>query len=219
MSLLKLKSRLGGNQGYTIDQTILIVAIIAILITLIIITVGWQLITRATGTKLAAQMRQVEDANGQFYSTQHMWPQDSYTGATAALNAVVLANQFDSSKWAATVDQSKLSNLVPGFDSTATEVDHNLGGGGAVSEQVNTVANVGLGTGKFLVVQFANVGYGDASEADQAIDGGAGDNKQGRLVYSANACLNSTYGGAMPSISDSPTGGSVYACYVANAIN
>ena len=59
--------------GYTLDQTILIVAIIAILITLIVATIGWALLNRAGGTKLAAQLKQIEDANGLFFSSYNQW--------------------------------------------------------------------------------------------------------------------------------------------------
>ena len=89
----RLFSRFLSNKGYTIDQTILIVAIIAILITLVIVTVGWQLINRTSGTKAAAQVRQVEDANGQFFSAQRVGrpstvvtglPSTAATGVTQA---------------------------------------------------------------------------------------------------------------------------------------
>lgn len=208
-----LKGRLAGNKGYTIDQTILIVAIIAILITLIIITVGWQLITRSTGTKLAAQLRQIEDANGQFYSQQHMWPYQAQSGtATGSSNMAALANQLASGSWTNAVDTSQLSNLIPGFTSSAAGVTQP--NGGAVTEVVNTVDSVGLGSGKFIVVQFADVSLGDAEEADKAIDG-EDDNKTGRLVYQANACTGAT---AMPTISAAPSNGTVNVCYVANAV-
>jgi Tfp pilus assembly protein PilE len=77
--LNNLSQRLRRADGYTIDQTILIVAIIAILVTIIILTVGWNIINKASGTKLAAQFKQIEDANGQFYAQHRTWPHRAYT--------------------------------------------------------------------------------------------------------------------------------------------
>jgi Tfp pilus assembly protein PilE len=220
--LNKWRQRLTANHGYTIDQTILIVAIIAILITLIIITIGWQLIGRSNGTKLGAQMRQIEDANGTFYSDQKMWPSAAVkTGASATNNIMVLMNQVATGNLQSTVDTTKLTNQLPGLKVIGGAPVHSIGGGGAanlVTEQVNTPSAWGLGSGQFMVVQFANVPLTEAGEADEAIDGASGSDT-GRLVYSSSACLNtSTTPGNPPAISATPTSGAVYVCYAANAI-
>jgi len=60
--------------GYTIDQTILIVAVIAILVTMIVGTVGWDLLSRAGATKLQSHLRQFENAAGSFYAQYNVWP-------------------------------------------------------------------------------------------------------------------------------------------------
>lgn len=222
--LNKWRQRLTANQGYTIDQTILIVAIIAILITLIIITIGWQLIGRSSGTKLAAQLRQVEDANGTFYSDQKLWP--NQVEATSTANVLLLMNrstQTAAQLTAKGVDTAKLTNQLPGLrlNTAGTAPIHTIGSGGnasLVTEQVNTASGWGLGTGKFMIVQFAGLPLTEAGEADEAIDGASGPNT-GRLVYGTAACLNATANGAAPTPPAAiPTSSPVNVCYAANTI-
>ncbi|KAA3448607.1 hypothetical protein C7I87_20860 [Mesorhizobium sp. SARCC-RB16n] len=219
----RLLSRMSSNKGYTIDQTILIVAIIAILITLVIITVGWQLINRSSGTKAGAQFKQVEDANGQFYSGQHMWPSVALTtaGTPTSNMAVLVANSIPAASWASNVDKTDLRNILPGFRTsgtgTATVVYHGFGGGssttGVITEQVNTMATVGAD--QRMVVQFVDVPLSDAKEADKALDG-AIDATKGRIVYGTSACLNGTIGGATTIPTTQPTASLVTVCYAAN---
>ncbi|TGP14622.1 hypothetical protein EN828_27980 [Mesorhizobium sp. M2D.F.Ca.ET.185.01.1.1] len=222
----RLFNRLTSNKGYTIDQTILIVAIIAILITLVIITVGWQLLNRSSGTKAGAQLKQVEDANGQFYSGQRLWPQNALSSAgTPTTNMAVLVNQtIPAASWASTIDQSNLRNILPGFRTSGTGtsavVYHNFGSGSSttstITQQVNTMATAG--PDQRLVVQFADMPLADAKEADKAIDGSV-DATKGRVIYGTTACLNSTSGGATTIPSAQPTANSVILCYAANTIN
>ncbi len=221
----RLFQRMLSNKGYTIDQTILIVAIIAILITLIIVTVGWQLINRTSGTKAGAQLKQVEDANGQFFSAHRVWPsasQPSSVTPTPTQNmAALVNNDVAASAWNASVRQGELRNLLPGFKITGTGLGtviyHNFGSSAnaIVSQQVNTVSS--LGSDRRLVVQFRDVPLSDAEEADEAVDG-AKDATQGRVFYGTSACMNSTYGGAATVPSAQPTDSTVYLCYGANTV-
>lgn len=216
LRLNRLFSRMLSNKGYTIDQTILIVAIIAILITLVIVTVGWQLINRAGGTRAGAQIKQVEDANGAFFSDQRVWPHLAYSSpaASPANNMRALVNNGITT-WNGNITVATLKNQLPGFKVDATNgVQHTMGSGGAVTEDDNTMSTVG--TDHRIVVQFANVPVTDAQEADKAIDGTI-DNKSGRLLYSASTCLGST-AGATKIPTDTPTSGVVYICYGANSI-
>lgn len=219
--LTQWRQRLTANKGYTIDQTILIVAVIAILITLIIITIGWQLIGRASGTKLGAQLRQIEDANGTFYSDQKVWPNQAFSSAAAgtpANNIALLLNQTPATLSSA-IDVSRRTNQLPGLKYSGGVTTHGIGGGdGVVTEQVNTANGWGLGSGKFMVVQFTQVPLTEAGEADEAIDGNPGSNA-GRLVYGTAVCLNNNNGGAAPTPSATPpSSGVVNVCYAANAI-
>lgn len=218
----RLLNRMLSNKGYTIDQTILIVAIIAILITLVIVTVGWQLINRAGGTKAGAQLKQVEDANGQFFSAQRVWPHQALTTNTPGVNMAALVNNaIPAGQWQGNVNQAELRNLLPGFKVTGTGttavVSHNFGNGGAITQQANTYpTTAGVGTDVRLVVQFAGVPLADAKEADRAIDGAEGFDT-GRVVYSSSACLNNSVSGVI-NTPVSAASGNVFVCYAANTV-
>lgn len=218
----KLKGLVASRQGYTIDQTILIVAIIAILITLIIVTIGWQLINRTSGTKLGSQFRQIEDATGQFYSAQRMWPHQAISAVAARNISLALVNALPSGvTWNASVNQNELRNLLPGFPvDAAGNLIHNYGNGGSVLMMPGTVANWGVsGTNEYMVVQFSNMPVSEAKEADRAIDGKE-DPTKGRLVYQPNTadCLPSTEGTAAPSPAAVGTASTVNVCYAANTV-
>ncbi len=212
------------RKGYTIDQTILIVAIIAILITLVIITVGWQLITRTSGTKLGSQLNQVEDAAGLFFSSQRVWPHQAFTTATPGADQAMgaLSGVLPSGlTWAAAINTNELRNYIPGFQVSGTAI---TGGYGAItlSNHTRSTANTAIGNSQYLVVQVANVPFAEAREADVSIDGNNNQSATlGRLVYSAAAspCIGapSAAGTAMPTIT-APTSGNVNVCYIANLI-
>ena len=61
--------------GFTLDQTILVVAVIAVLATIIISSVAWNVLNRANATRLSAHLTQINDAIGQFYQDNDFkWP-------------------------------------------------------------------------------------------------------------------------------------------------
>jgi type II secretory pathway pseudopilin PulG len=61
--------------GFTLDQTILVVAVIAVLATIIISSVAWNVLNRANATKLNAHLTQINDAIGQYYQDNDFaWP-------------------------------------------------------------------------------------------------------------------------------------------------
>lgn len=222
MSRLTKTNMWKSTAGYTIDQTILIVAIIAILVTIIIISVGWALLSKAGGSKLASQLRQIEDANGQFYADQHLWVYQAITTPSAVNNMLALTGT-PTAAWQSAVNTNEIKNLVPGFRVAGTAVNHSFGAGGAITLQYgtpNATQNTSVPSANtYLVVQFASVPVAEADRADQAIDGAA-DYKTGRLVYSTASCVPAAAGGAMPNITPAtaPTTGSVNVCYIANLI-
>ncbi|MFZ2586546.1 MAG: hypothetical protein WAZ18_00250 [Alphaproteobacteria bacterium] len=207
-----------STAGYTIDQTILIVAIIAILVTLIIISVGWQLINRTSGTKLASQFKQIEDANGSFYSSFRVWVDEAYTApATGAVNNI-LALAGVATTWQQTVPLAQRRNFIPGFRiNGTTNVQHNFSSGGILSMQRLTNP-FGL-TGEYFVVQFTGVPFSEVEEAESAIDAGKDDTLRdydaGRVVASTGAsCLAATV--ASPATTATAPGVLVTVCYAAN---
>jgi hypothetical protein len=213
----RLFKRTLSHQGYTIDQTILIVAIIAILITLVIVTVGWQLINRTSGTKVASQVRQIEEANGQFFSTHRVWPHQAYTspGVTANNNMLALAANSAITTWVSPpVDTANLRNLLEGYTVESGAINHTIGSGGAITEQPALVD-----AQQRMVVQFASVPYAEAAEAEKAIDNSTTPEttyNTGRVRFGTSTCFGSA-GGALAT-QTAATSGNVFLCYVANAI-
>ncbi|MCA3244366.1 MAG: hypothetical protein INF43_03550 [Alphaproteobacteria bacterium] len=210
------------REGYTIDQTILIVAIIAILITLIIITIGWQLINRTSGTKLGSQLKQVEDGLTQFYAAQRVFPHQAFaTAPTAAATGNVLIMAAVTPAGAAllpTINAANLSNLLGGFTiNGTTSLENNYGGDISMLPATVNAWTGAPATNTYLIVQFAQVPLSDAQEADRAIDGET-NGAQGRVVFSNTTCLPGTSGGAVGTVT-AGTNSAVFACYVAASIN
>ena len=142
--------------GYTIDQTILIVAVIAILVTMIIGSVGWDLLSRAGGTKLASHLRQVEQANGQFYSTHYVWPTVAVSGSTNPFLALIDKSVLKSTY------KANFKNLLPSY----ADDTHTFGGGGdIIMDQVNFDGS------QYIRIKFTDVPSQEYKEADEAIDG------------------------------------------------
>ncbi|PIZ30660.1 MAG: hypothetical protein COY40_04085 [Alphaproteobacteria bacterium CG_4_10_14_0_8_um_filter_53_9] len=204
--------------GYTLDQMILIVAIIAILVTIIILSIGWSIISRSSGAKLASQFRQVEDANGQFYAANRVWPQDSVTASNSSTN--ILALTGGATYRAGLISTENIKNYVPGFRISGSDVLHNFGGAGGIITMATRNAPFGL-TGTYLVVQFTGVPFSEVVEAEKAIDGGTtvnADYTTGRVTAfttTAGNCFTGTPNATAASVSP---GTPVAACYVANLI-
>ncbi|HEX2859144.1 MAG TPA: hypothetical protein VHP58_02985 [Alphaproteobacteria bacterium] len=219
-----LWASLRSSKGYTLDQTILIIAIIAILVTLIILTVGWNLINKASGTRLASQLGNVEDAMGNFYGDLKQWP--VATTSNPVNDAVTLAGLNASSS-------GNTKNYIAGLATTATGVTHNLNTSTAANRRV-TIGQVTGGTNSWVsasssniyeVVTFQSVYGSDFLEADRAIDSGDGGDK-GRVRAIANAgatAPTATTGcyqtSALPTFIAAPTASTLYdVCYLANNV-
>jgi hypothetical protein len=231
MSKVKPRARGVRNAGYTIDQTILIIAIIAILITIVIATVGWDLINRAGGAKLAAQFRQVEDAVGQFFATHSMWPHQAINGVTVPIDAteagqVMYALTGDPGiNWVSSIDTTKLRNHVTGFavsnptaGVTARLLDHDFGGNADSTIRMfmgAPAASTGLSGNSYLIVQFNNVPAPETLEADEAIDGSL-ESQIGRVFYREDGTNCATAGGQAGAHNTQAEKDTV--CYAANLV-
>ena len=184
-----------GNSGYTIDQTILIVAIIAILITIIIATVGWDLINKTGGAKLASQLRQMEDASSQFYSQHRMWPPQAINAPVPTTSvahgeaaAFALTGQDNSGgnvcgaganaflDWSSSIVCGDRRSLVGYRNDGSDTLIHDLSGGDntdvirlhARKPHANTGLNI---ANTFLIVEFIDVPAPEVLQADESIDG------------------------------------------------
>jgi len=235
MFLKNLAKQLRRNEGYTLDQTILIVAIIAILVTLIIITVGWTILNRASGTKLAAQFRQVEDANNQFYAQWRQWPQDVFsTPPTSAKDGNIVAlsglTPTGASLNSSIADAGGLNkNYISGFKSDMNNVYHTFSSSANsyIEQTVVDAPNGFPGNSKYLIVEFLNVPFSQVQQAEFAIDGQVNENYTtgrvlaykdtgGDCMVAALSTGNAAVGGTGPNATNGGT--LVNACYVANSI-
>ena len=191
--------------GYTIDQTILIVAVIAVLITLIIASVGWDLLNRTSGTKFASYLKQIEEANGAFYARQGVWPHTAVADAAVAPAAGIAENNIavlaviDPLGGANANDYAdRFKPFLTGFDvvidtaDSDANVSHEFGSGGIISQEVlaGGVAAIGGGTcdaiKDVMLITLEGVPEPELQNADEAIDGEI-DRAVGRLQWSAPA--------------------------------
>jgi type II secretory pathway pseudopilin PulG len=222
------RKMLQRNEGYTLDQTILIVAIIAILVTLIIITVGWNILNRASGTKLAAQFRQVEDANNQFYAEWRQWPLDIYSTAPTSAkdgNVVALSGLTPAG---ATLNSTITGagglshNYLSGFTASTSNVVHTFSSAATnYIEQLRVTAPTGFpGNSKYIIVQFNNVPFSQVQQAEYAIDGQANENyTSGRVIAykdTSGDCMVASLAAGNAATTTTNGGTLVNACYVAN---
>jgi hypothetical protein len=216
------------NKGYTIDQTILIVAIISILITLVIITVGWTLLGRTTGTKLTTQVKDIEHSISEFFVTYGEWPTRSYTGtmtmqdsamalkgSTSGLTftAAVLAKGDGSVKDLLQGLQIKNGALRHGFSNTAA-----TGTTDGPSIYLREVTNpTALYPGTYNMILMDDVPYNAAKVLEQEIDGDI-DFSNGKVIMGTGG-TGCNYGTAsnLPASPDSNQ--LVDLCYLSTRIN
>ena len=160
----KFKHSLKRQLGYTIDQTILIVAVIAILVTMIIGSVGWDLLTRAGGTKLQSHLVQFENAAGSFFSQYGLWPND----VTGSDRDAMLALIRDDVTWTNGFNPgTKFRTYLPAYNpGSIADVNHSFGSGGNVT--LTTVTEAGQ---TFIVFELSGLPADEYKRAEEGIDG------------------------------------------------
>lgn len=170
------KRRFNKLAGFTLDQTILVVAVIAVLATIIISSVAWNVLNRANATKLTAHLQQISDAIGSFYQdgdasgNLHIWP------ANASDLSIYLAGY--------TVDANNLK--TPFGTSTASILILNSTGKslGATGPDGGTDCSKST-RDCYITVTMDQLQAQEAEQANEAIDGAAESsaNTQGRLRW------------------------------------
>jgi hypothetical protein len=165
---LNTQQRYRTMAGYTLDQTILIVAVIAILVTIIVGSMGWELLSRAGGTKLASHLRQIETANGQFYAEYDMWPHEATNNSSGADNMIVLLGDTAKATELNLDAGEELKNYLPSYETDGSTVTHPFGSGGEITQEVETITG---GTQSYLTLTLQSVPRAEAMEADESIDG------------------------------------------------
>jgi len=190
------------RRGYTIDQTILIVAIIAILITLIIVTIGWTLLSRTSGSKMGSFTTQLDSAVNTYYGKNHVFP-----SALSDLN----------------------NDGLIGFRNSGGTFYHDIGGStGVVSmgqvaftaAQAQALGVGGGAAGTFLVTTFTAVPSAEAQEANKSVDNddasasGTGW-KTGHIYFMANTTTTCS----QTPTSQALTTSTVTMCYVGQKVS
>ena len=195
---MNLKRLWASRQGYTIDQTILIVAIIAILITLVIITIGWTLLTRTTGNKLASYMTQMDTAINSFYNDNRRFPTTA-DGILAFQTAGLTKFRQD------------------------TTFRHEIGGPIGTVRLINPATSTAaipggsVGAGQpHIVIEFTGVPLAEANQADISMDGIA-NNASGRVYTSNSTTCDAT--GAITPVATTAGATTVTVCYVAQRVS
>lgn len=171
------KIRSNRLAGFTLDQTILVVAVIAVLATIIISSVAWNVLNRANATKLNAHLTQINDAIGQFYQdNDYTWPQNA----------------------------SQLAPYLTGYDVRSSDLLTPFGGSGADAilkiDGNPNVSNGGKRLGSstdcskggvdcYVYITISNVQVQEMKIANESIDGKTESNifSNGRLQWDGNA--------------------------------
>ena len=172
LSKFKALSSSHAQRGYTIDQTILIVAVIAILVTMIIGSVGWDLLSRASGTKLSSHLKQIETANGQFFATHAVWPDEAAATPNPVNNFKVLVSQ----NALAAQYRPAFKDMLPAYDGNVSgAIQHSFGSGGDITMERQELDNQ-----TYLVITMKGIPRQEYEEADSKMDGKV-DQNAGRL--------------------------------------
>jgi type II secretory pathway pseudopilin PulG len=181
------QTRFAKVAGFTLDQTILVVAVIAILATIIISSVAWEVLTKANSTKLTAHLNQIGESVGQYYQDTHVsegpyiWPDNA-----AKLEAYLAGYSKDGNNLNTPLGGSTLAVLS--FPST---YEQRLGvsgstGGGTCDSAFNDC---------YITVQITNIPLQEVRAANEAIDGAAEDkstrHERGRLRWSDDSVAES----------------------------
>ena len=151
------------NAGYTLDQTILVVSIVAILSTIIVSQLGSTVMNRAHGLKISANLKQVSQANRIFKVYHNAWPHEatgnrsSFDNASALVSSKYLRN---------TAQKNNNRNFLPGYKIVDGKLRHDLGIGGEIEQSIQRYEGQ-----NYLVVTMNNIPLSEVKAADQIIDG------------------------------------------------
>lgn len=168
MTTQRFTQTLRRQAGYTIDQTILIVAVIAILVTMIIGSVGWDLLTRAGGTKMQSHLVQFENAAGSFFSQYGLWPQDVTDGTpTANFNVLITPDAASDPDF---TPGDRFRNYLPAYSVAAADetAQHPFGSGGDVTLTTGPMPGGGQ---DFIIFVLEDIPADEYKRAEEGIDG------------------------------------------------
>lgn len=217
--------------GYTLDQTILIIAIIAIVVTLVIGTTAWRLISTSDATKAASILRMVEQANQTFKSTYGRWPEemireggdpaDATRGPVMNILQTDAVTTWDTSSRIAQKFQAQFEPLMEPTPVIGTIPQHTIGDGGELAQQQmalnpTTRAFGAITTGNYYIIRMTNLSLDTANNLDEIIDGEE-NRLQGRLRVVSTAGSNDIGIDCFDNAAIAAGALTANVCYLANA--
>lgn len=168
--------------GFTLDQTILVVAVIAVLATIIISSVAWNVLNRANATKLNAHLQQISDSIGNYYQDGDGTEINAWPSKASQLN-----------RYLAGYTPSTTDNLYTPFGTASNKSELVIVGGGnerGYSLTTNGSSASICASGDmdcYILIRITNIQAQEAEQANESIDGPAETtaNAQGRLRWTA----------------------------------
>lgn len=186
------QTRFAKVAGFTLDQTILVVAVIAILATIIISSVAWEVLTKANSTKLTAHLNQIGESVGQYY-------QDTHGSGGTSVGPYVWPTKA-----------SDLEAYLAGYSKAGNNLNTPLGGSTLavlsfttpVEQKLSASGNTGGGACAssdndcYMTVQITNIPLQEVEAANEAIDGAAetesSKHEKGRLRWTGHSGSDSS---------------------------
>ena len=167
---MKLFKKLFGSQaGVAVDELILATTMVAGIGTFTVAAMNWDSFsvssTSIVHDQMVSQLKQVEEANYNFYVTHRMWPHQTTDGdwannASALVTPSVMRYPYRA--------MTTFNNLLPNFTVRGRNYNlrHGFGKGGNVMQRPIKTAE-----GTFIEVIFENIPFEDAKKIDAKIDG------------------------------------------------
>lgn len=160
--------------GFTLDQTILVVAVIAILATIIISSVAWNVLNRANATRLNAHLTQITNEIGTFYQdNDFVWPDHAE----------------DLAPYLAGYNISTGNKLTTPFGTKSAASELTVKNGNTSGTLLSTGGSCTKSSGApdcYITLTISNVQVQELEKANEAIDGpneGTQNRTKGRLRW------------------------------------
>jgi len=179
------KIRSNKLSGFTLDQTILVVAVIAVLATIIISSVAWNVLSKANATKINAHLQQVTDAIGNFYQdgdgvNLNVWPQDAEDIGRYLAGYNVSGNNLITP-----FGTSSATSVLALQGGTNTDNSDHQGFRLSTAGTAATACPASGGLDCYITVTITNLQAQEVIQANESIDGPSETtpNQQGRLRW------------------------------------
>ena len=170
----KMMKKLKSQLGLAMDEAILAGVMAASFGVFVAVNVPWGDIL-GTGTNVVDEMRQIEQANAEFYASYKLWPHQTTDGDWKRNVAALVSPQ--AMRYPYNI-MTRFTNFLPEKGTNATELVHNLGekGGSIMQRPVN------YRSADYIEIIFESVPLQEARQIDIEIDG-TYDPEEGRVYF------------------------------------